>query len=446
MGPALVLAVLAALPPARGGAEPLPEAPAAADSAARGDYLRRLQGADRAFYPPEALDLRRDLADSGLAALDSLGFRSFVKENRRRGRGGGVEFGLAGRLMGYNRVEGGVAGVGARFPAGIPGGRLEVEGAYATASERFRHLEILTTPLTPYRGGPYLELGFSDHVVPYGSNRPAANGLRAFLGSADAQDYLERRGGSARLGWDRSPAGAVSLGYEAARELSVAAHTGFGVFGPEALMGGNAAVDEGIERAAVLRWSAGSILDGRWAASAGHRVAGGGLGGAFTYTRAEASVSLRRYLPLNHEGVLDLGAVRTGGAPPVQALADVGGLSTVRGWDRRARVGRESLHGRLEILVPYDVLARMRAPLLRDLHLQFVPWADAGRVWSPRPAYRGAPAAGDEGWITSAGLGLQYYLGPFGEVSYLRFDAAAPLGPDRPDDVRFYLRFARGLF
>jgi hypothetical protein len=41
---------------------------------------------------------------------------------------------------------------------------------------------------------------------------------------------------------------------------------------------------------------------------------------------------------------------------------------------------------------------------------------------------------------------VQKLLGPFGEASFLRLDVAVPMGPERPDDVRAYLYFARGLF
>ena len=54
-----------------------------------------------------------------------------------------------------------------------------------------------------------------------------------------------------------------------------------------------------------------------------------------------------------------------------------------------------SLSLRAEIPVPYDLLRRSRIPLLRRTGVQFVPFADAARVFD-----------GDvEGWIQSYGLG-----------------------------------------
>jgi hypothetical protein len=430
---AFLLALLVAGVPAAARAQNA----AAPDTARPGDLLERLQRDDQGFYPEEALDFDRSLADSGLAALDSLGFKTFAWESTRRRRALGLELGPGDALIGYNRVEGPVPALGAtvRTPLGF-GTSLALQAGYATASERFRHYESLTVPVTPARRGPELALGFADRVVPYGSNRPTANALRALIGSADDRDYLERRGGWGGVTWEGSPAGAVRVRYEASKEISVAAHTDFGIFGDSRLMSVNAGIDQGIDRAVEMRVERGSLMDGHVRGVLSERVAGGALGGDFTYARLDAEAGVRRYLWFDHELVLEAGYARTGGAPPVQRLADVGGLSTVRGFDRRTRVGREAAHARAELLLPYDVFAASRFPLLRDARIQLVPWADAGRVW------RGNA----DGWLTSAGLGLQRYLGPFGEGSYLRLDAAVPFGPDRPGDVRFYLRFARGLF
>jgi len=430
-------AALNAAPPDTGASNTTPPDTAVADTARSGGMLERLQRQDQDFYPGEALDLDRSLADSGLAALDSLGFKTFARESRRRALGSGFELGLGGKLDAYNRVEGGVesAHLIVRTPLGY-GTRLDLEAGYAEASERFRHYESLAVPLTFSSRGPELEAGWADRVVPYGSNRPTANGLRAYFGSADEQDYLRRRGGWGGVAWEGSPVGALRLRYEAAREISVATHSHFGLFGNPRLMGPNPPVGEGIDRAVTARVKRGSLMGGHVVGTLDGRVSGGALGGDFAYTRFDFEGGLRRYLWLDQELVLDAGYTRTGSSPPVQRLADVGGLSTVRGFDRRTRVGRESAHARAELLLPYDVFAASRLPLLRRARIQLVPWADAGRVW------RG----NGDGWLVSAGLGLQRYLGPFGEGSYLRLDAALPLGPDRPEDVRYYLRFARGLF
>lgn len=446
--PILLLLLMAAAlpataPPALAQAPP-PDQGAPADSLRRGELLEYLQREDTGFYMPDIFDLNRALADSGMAALDSLGIEAFERETYRGQRKLSLETTLAPQLTTYNRVEGAVAGLGETVS--LPrwnGVQLDLQGAYATGPKKFRHYEALTVPFTPKPGAPRIQAGFADRVEAYGSNRPVANSLRALAGSADEQDYLHRRGGWGELRWPGSPLGAAALRYEAARERSIEAHTDFAVFGPDRLMSFNAPVDEGIDRAATAELGLGSLVENRRSLRLAHRVAGGALGGDCTYTRFEAAAACRRFLPGNFEAVIDAGYTRVGGGAPVQRLADVGGLTTVRGFDRRSRVGRESLTARAELLVPYDLFGLTGIPLLRKARLQFVPWADAGRVWDEASCGCGAAP---EPWLISAGLGLQYYLGPFGKGSYLRLDAAAPLGPDRPDDVRFYLGFARGLF
>ena len=87
-------------------------------------------------------------------------------------------------------------------------------------------------------------------------------------------------------------------------------------------------------------------------------------------------------------------------------------------------------------MIPYDLLSWTAVPVIQDLRLQLVPWADAGRVWD----------GNRNAWLSSAGVGIQRYMGPFGKGAYLRLDAAFPTGPDRSEDIRWYLRFSRALF
>ncbi len=112
-------------------------------------------------------------------------------------------------------------------------------------------------------------------------------------------------------------------------------------------------------------------------------------------------------------------------------MADIGGLTELRGFDPRFRVGRSSFSGRLEMRIPYDFLSHAPIPGLRSTHLQFVPWVDSARIFD---------GEGEE-WNTSVGLGIQRFLGFFGRASNLRLDLAAPLGPDRSHDLRIALVF-----
>ena len=414
------------------------------DTLRRGTLLDRLQQADRAFYSDEIVYLDRSLADSGLAVLDSLGFEAFERETLKGAHRGALRFGFADRIGLYNRVEGGIAGLGMawRLPIG-PRPELTAQAGYASGPRKLRHSTSLRTPLAVSHGAPSLEVGYADRVVRLYSDDRGVNFLTSFYGSDAEESYLRRRGGWAALSWDRAPGGRWGLRYDAAVEDSVRRRTDFGLFATERPMSFNIPVDEGAERSIEATWSAGSLLSGRQEASLRHRVAGGGLGGDFVYSRLTAEASARRFLIWNHEAVLDLAYTRVGGWAPRQRLADLGGLGTVRGFAPRTQVGRESLRARVELLLPYDLFARARVPLLRRAGLQLVPWADAGRSWG---ACEDGSGGGSGCWLTSAGLGFQTLLGPFGAASFLRFDAAVPMGPERKDDLRLYLYFARGLF
>ncbi len=403
---------------------------AAADSVGESLHERlQREGAQR--FDPELLESNRSFQDSVLASLDSLGLEAQKKKTRFRL---GVDFNLGERLWNYNRVEGLVAAAG----IGLKRGRDDepwatFQGGYAFGSEKFRHLETLEIPIGPETWGLATAASFGERVVPYGSNRPRWNSLRAFVGGEDAQEYLGSRGGGAFLHWRKWRSVRLSAGYEAAEETSVAATTEFALFGDMAPV--NIPVQDGTDRAIVARLHLGSLARHMVRLDAEHRVAGGDIGGSFTYNRTDLDLTLRRYF-WRQELVLQTHYVHTGGDAPVQRLADIGGVSTVRGWKQRAQVGESSLAARLEYLIPYDLFERARIPILWRLQLQLVPWADAGRTWD---------GAADV-WITSAGLGVQHFLGDFGAPTSLRFDVALPMGPDRSRDVRLELHFVRGVF
>jgi hypothetical protein len=271
-----------------------------------------------------------------------------------------------------------------------------------------------------------LVASFRERVEPFGSNRPAFNSLRAFVGGADDQDYIHRRGGSARVVITPWRAVAFDAGFEAVRERSVATDEDFSLFGD---MGEpNPSVDEGDEYAVVaaVQTNAPRGLTVQLA----QRVAGGSLGGDFRYHRTDLTIRARGFVVGRQEFAATLAAVATGDDPPLQQLADVGGLSTVRGYERRTHVGNHSLAARLEYMIPYDLFRYTRIPVLRSSKIQAIPWADAGRV-----------GEGDSvDWIRSAGIGLQRYLWPVENAANLRLDFAFPFD-DPSSDFAVYLWF-----
>lgn len=410
-----------------------PPAGAAADSVRRGGLLDKLQREDESQFGSDITDFDAAFRDSVLAALDSLGLEQFRKQSDQRQWRLGLSFDPARRLWDYNRTEGFVFAGGLTFePLGDDGPWLQLQGAYASGSERFRHYEAVAIPLAPSR---YLtaQVHYEDRVVPFGSNRPTGNSVRSLVGAEDAQDYMRRRGGGAHLGSRVHRFVRLSAGYEASKQSSVPVTTSFAMIGK--MPSENLPIDEGIERAVVVGMRVGRLNVKLWEVTATHRVSGGALGGDFTYNRTDLEFAARRYFG-RQEFVLEGGWARTGGSAPLQSAADLGGVEMVRGFDRRSQVGTSAFHARLEYLVPYDVFRAAKIPLLRRARLQLVPWADAGRTWGGETNV----------WIQSAGIGVQYFIGPFGDASNLRLDTAFPMGPDRPTDVRVELRFAAGLF
>jgi len=404
-------------------------ADAGADTTA--GYLEQLQQRDIERYDVELMEPDPALRDSALAVLDSLGIEGYRKLARLKVPPWDFNLGGAGQIGAYNRVEGLVIGLGAEIASNRrPGLRLRAQGAWATATGKIRYYGDLNVPV----GRLGVFGGYADHVVPFGSNRITLNGLRAFVGGSDDQDYLREKGGWAGLGFTPSPWVSLTAAYTAADEESVRTRGVWSIFGD--LDQPNAAADNGTMRAIELQVEAGSISTAREYLLLDYRIAGGGLGGDFTFTGLEASGKIRRYLVGGTEALLSMRYEDTGGSPPYQYLADEGGLSSVRGWERRALLGRSGYDARMEIYLPLDPLAWTHLPRLEDARIQIVPWGDAGRVWN----------GNSDLWITALGVGLQRYIGPFGSASNLRLDFAFPTGPSRPDDMHVYLWFREALF
>ena len=404
-------------------------APAPADTSETRRFLDELQRLDDAFFDEETQRVDTSLRDSLLTEFETLGFagyRDAADASQRRFR---WDVEPTSPLWNYNRVEGLVPALRLEVqPFGPRSLRLLGDAGWATGPGALRWQATAQYPLTRTTSagrGLFVFARWSDRVVPYGSNRPYANSLRALVGAADEQDYLRSRGGDAGLTW-RTRRAAASLRYAATREMSTVARANFAFF--DDLVATNPAVDGGIDRAieARLRWNTQALA--AWSADLGYRVAGGALGGDFDYGQLDAT--LRRRL---HVGRWELQTtarwIGVFGDAPRQRLADAGGISSVRGVPRRARVGDAALHLRGELPLPYDVLRLSRIPYLRSLGVQFVPWADAARV-------------DDAAWIHSVGCGIQRHWIGFGRAANLRLDVAFPIGPQRPADVVFLVRFA----
>ena len=389
--------------------------------------LATLQQEDDAAYTPEVRITNNAFIDSTTARHDSLGVAGLADSgpplygsNWRTGFSPGMS------NWDYNRVEGFVLGGEFTFGQADQSTRFTGFGGYATAPEKFRYHVDFKTTLPATSDKAWLVLSYRDRVEPFGSNRIALNSVRAFVGGADDQDYLHREGGSALVRVNPTRGLVFDVGYAAAKEENAVTDEDFSIFGD--MNQPNPAIDEGDDRALV----AGVRVNApRWlSVQLASRVSDGSLGSDFDYQRTEMTIRARGFVVGRQEFDLTLQGVTTGGDPTFQELADIGGLSTVRGYARRTHVGNHSFAARLEYLVPYDLFAYTHIPLLKSSKIQFAPWADGARV-----------GEGDaQDWIRSVGVGLQRYLWPIESAANLRLDFAFPLDSDT-DDLVVYLWF-----
>ena len=388
--------------------------------------LATLQEEDDALFTPEVRITNHAFIDSTTAWYDSAGVSGLAKYGALYGDSWKLGFGPGASMWDYNRVEGLLFGGQVHIGRADDHTRLSGFGGYATAPEKFRYKVDFRSILPKSDRKASLVASFRDRVEPFGSNRPAFNALRALVGGADEQDYVHRLGGSARIVVTPSEEMSFDAGFEAVRERSVTTDEEFSLFGD--MNQPNPAIEEGDEAAIVV---GARVNAPQWLhAQVTQRLAGGVLGGDFDYNRTDIVLRARGFVWGRQELDLTLNGVATGDAPPFQQLADVGGLSTVRGYDRRTHVGNHSFAARLEYLIPYDVFAATRIPLLEKSNVQFIPWGDAGRV-----------GEGDsQDWITSAGIGLQRYLWPIENAGNLRLDFAFPFDDDS-SEFAVYLWF-----
>ena len=212
----------------------------------------------------------------------------------------------------FNRVDALRVGANASGQAGHFSGTLK--GAYRTGSERLSY----TASVQAQRlAGLSLTVRGGREAVPqytsvYGRllNSAAVPSRRARL----TNDYYEREGGFARLGWhtQAGPGVAVSVSGRLERHRSLSRTTSYDLLGRDAVQRDNPAIVDGDFAAVAVRLALGSVADGVGATVSGQRGleltvehAADELIGEYDYTRFEGdarwslpTLLQRRLLPM----------------------------------------------------------------------------------------------------------------------------------------------------
>jgi hypothetical protein len=311
----------------------------------------------------------------------------------------------------FNRVEGLRLGGEADLSFGRT--TLAVGVARGLSNGEWRHREELRLDAGRYgtfRGG------FADLIVPYGAPPIPGNGVYAFLGGADDQDYLKRRGAQVewQLGEERR---LVRVGYAVTDERSVEATTDWNLFDRDRGPRPNPPIVEGRARrlaieagvAAVAHPLRGARLHLRGAAE----IAGYGLGGDYEYDRYRLDLESDWHalgrddlsLTLAVGGARNLNRPAGGSPRPApQSLFYLGGPAALRAYPVNTFRGDRFAFGSLDYLVGTDLLARIG---IGWAQIQLVPFFEIGAAWFDDNG-RGLFSSPDSGdWRSDAGLGLQ---------------------------------------
>lgn len=338
------------------------------------------------------------IRDGGAGALDSLDRAN--DGDRPAIRGALKPFAMSS----YNRIEGVRTGMG--FELKGPGPFiLNGAGAYGFSNHRWSVAGGFG--FDAGRKGPSLRIEGEDRIVPFGPNREIEGlGLQALVAGQDRQDYLRRRGGRLiiRPLVSRTIRSRLTLFHH--EELPVAAATDYSFFGGDYIEEANPMTDRGRSRGA----SVGGFFapkEDLFQLEVEAGLAGGELGGDFDYSWQMGRVTLRPVFP--DGGVLNLSvaAMNTGGGPPVQSRAFLGGEANLRGYERLKFVGKQVISTRVEYETGIDILGRTGIGLLKALKVQFIPFADAGSTWGETTGVERTTGNLEGSVRSSVGLGFQ---------------------------------------
>ncbi len=384
--------------------------------------------------------------DSVVAGFDSTvvadGVSGAVQSKRdweRRGRFG-FSLGLGNSRMRYTKVDGASLQlpIEASYSVGEFDARIGGRAGYAFASQRGRHNLGVTARYDRWRAS----LRHRRDIARFGSTQLHGAWLYTLAG-ADEQDYFERHGWVATVSRGLGPGLTAAVTYWNERQSPRSAENVFTIGSKSAASELNYPATEGRLRAIGIRLERYRREGHRFWGVIRFESAGGGLGGDMEYDQITAGLHGVSILPWDDELLLSLGTTVTSGDDAIseQALADIGGRSSLRGYPRLAFGGTHAIGLRAEYITARDLLAMTRLPFADRLHVQLIPFADLGATWTPADvtSLNLDDFPGGSDWKWGAGIGIRRGVG-FGELlSHVRLDVAWRLDRGGASPVAYFV-------
>jgi hypothetical protein len=399
-------------------------------------YVRSLSDSTDAWFGSTAAPLDTAGLDSALAA--GLARAPGARGNSARGRRGPVGIGF-GPALGFNRADGGQLGASATLRAPWPG-RLSGEAQYTTGTHdllgegAYMHswgLRRLRSRVElRAAAGRWTEAFDRDHYEPLMSS------INALAFGGDRHQYLRRDGWKASMRFG-SDGGFLTAGWRDQLESALPYTTDWVLFGGDPTLAFNLPAAHGRAREWSLLGDV-TIPRTRFRVNAGYWTSDPRMGSDFTYRRhrlsAGGDVSLGRHLALVPQATY--GRLR-GEALPQDALF-VGGVYSLRTFERNELAGSGNSFGRVDLVLVDDLRELLHLPMPAWLPLQASAFAASGAAWGRDPVtgaavstLRDAPRR-DE-WRSEAGFGLSWRPGLPDPTYSLRVEYALPIGPDERD-------------
>jgi hypothetical protein len=131
---------------------------------------------------------------------------------------------------------------------------------------------------------------------------------------------------------------------------------------------------------------------------------------------------------------------------PLQWKTWLGDYSTLRGYKAGVLTGDAGSWASLDVRFGWDLWRALRVPVLKNLGLQPIGFADWGKTWSKPGPYPEGPEEGARDWRADLGVGFgrRFDLPGFGEFNNFRMYAGYPVGNGNEDHGwRFLMAFEK---